>query len=429
MADMSRDAVLEWLQTIFDDDVPFVGHNIKFDYLLLRRNGVKMKVVHFDTMLAAFECHGDWDFYNLAYVSQRLLGKKIKSYGDVVGENRTFLDLPLKVMVNHAGQDADMALRLYPVLLAQLKERGIAAQYFEGTVPLIAQLAELELHGLRVKEHGIDRVRRCLAKRAAHLRAMICDRLGGDCDLDSLKDVTEKLEAALGRETVGRPRRLTISALEGLARSEPIVQLIVRYRRLRRQIAEVESISMAVRDKRVHPLFNQIRSPAGIVATDAPCLLVLGEFPSLAACFEADVNQFCVDKQRALDLLARASGDRRLRMDLVAKPKSVRHIASRPLIRELDQQELLLSCAIGYSDAAMTRRFLVDTAAVSETRCDLRRRYPVLFDWLDAYRREAEKTGYGSFEGKRKYIDGLRSSNIGKRAKALENVVRWLVRF
>ena len=82
-----------------------------------------------------------------------------------MGENRTFLDLPLKVMVNHAGQDADMALRLYPVLLAQLKERGIAAQYFEETVPLIAQLAELELHGLRVKEHGIDRVRRCLAKR------------------------------------------------------------------------------------------------------------------------------------------------------------------------------------------------------------------------------------------------------------------------
>ena len=53
----------------------------------------------------------------------------------------------------------------------------------------------------------------------------------------------------------------------------------------------------------------------------------------------------------------------------------------------------------------------------------------MLFDWLDAYRREAEKTGYGSFEGKRKYIDGLRSSSIGERAKALENVVRWLVRF
>lgn len=62
VANMTRASVAEELKGIFDSNVAFIGHNIKFDYLLLRRNGVKMKAIHFDTMLAAAECHGDWDF-------------------------------------------------------------------------------------------------------------------------------------------------------------------------------------------------------------------------------------------------------------------------------------------------------------------------------------------------------------------------------
>ena len=429
VADMTRASVAKELKGIFDSNIAFIGHNIKFDYLLLRRSGVKMKAIHFDTMLAAAECHGDWDFFNLGYLCQRLLGKKVKSYKDVVGENRSFLDLPLNVMVNHAGQDADMTLRLYPILVAQLNERLIATQYFEQTVPLIARLGELECQGIPVKTQGIDRVRRDLMKQAAELKATTCCQLGGDCDLDSLKDVTKRLEVALGRGRAMESGRLTKAALENMARTEPVVRLIVRYKRLRRQIAELESIRMAVTGWRIHPQFNQIRSPAGVVATDDPCLLSVGELPSLAACFGTSLREFFIDKQLSLDLLARATGDPRLQRVRASKSRLDSYLANHPLMKELDQHELLLSCAIGYSDATMSRKFLVGNAAISGIRCDLRRRYPVLFRWLDSYRSEAEKMGYVTFDGTRKYIDGLRSSNLGKRARALENVVRWLIRF
>jgi DNA polymerase I-like protein with 3'-5' exonuclease and polymerase domains len=62
---------------------------------------------------------------------------------------------------------------------------------------------------------------------------------------------------------------------------------------------------------------------------------------------------------------------------------------------------------------------------------DLETRYQALFRWLNNYRRIAQATGYGSnpIDGKRKYIDGLKSSDIAKKAQALEHAVRWLIRY
>jgi len=87
------------LRRIFNSEVDFIGHNIKYDYLLL---GVRRydKHVQFDTMLAAYECHGDWAFFNLPYVAKRFLGEEIKSYSDLVDDGSTFLDLPLREMAN-----------------------------------------------------------------------------------------------------------------------------------------------------------------------------------------------------------------------------------------------------------------------------------------------------------------------------------------
>ncbi len=77
-------------------------------------------------MLAAYECHGDWPFFNLPYLCKRCLGKEIESYSDVMTDGSTFLDLPLSEMANHACQDADMTRQLYPVLMAQLQESGLS---------------------------------------------------------------------------------------------------------------------------------------------------------------------------------------------------------------------------------------------------------------------------------------------------------------
>ena len=52
--------------------------NLKYDYVLLRRYGIQIQTLHFDTMLAAHECFGDLDFFNLGAVAKKLIGKDVK---------------------------------------------------------------------------------------------------------------------------------------------------------------------------------------------------------------------------------------------------------------------------------------------------------------------------------------------------------------
>ena len=59
------------LRRLFTGSTKFVGHNLKYDYVLLRRHGITIKNVFFDTMLAAFECFGDWEFFNLSAVTRK----------------------------------------------------------------------------------------------------------------------------------------------------------------------------------------------------------------------------------------------------------------------------------------------------------------------------------------------------------------------
>ncbi len=66
----------------------------------------------------------DWDFFNLGFLAEKLLGKRIKRYNDIVRKDQTFLDLPFKEMKDHGCQDADFALQLYEHLDKRAEKKG-----------------------------------------------------------------------------------------------------------------------------------------------------------------------------------------------------------------------------------------------------------------------------------------------------------------
>src|ERR1017187_8804281 len=174
LKDIPRSAAVNALKRIFGSDVDFIGHNIKYDYLLLRRIGIAIKRVHFDTMLAAFECHGDWPFFKLQYLAQKLLGRRIKSYRDLLDEGDGGTELPFREMVDHACQDADATLRLYPVLSSELAERNLEDQYHHQSMGLLLKLADLEFRGVAVNVRRIKRLRGSLLAEALQIRSGAC---------------------------------------------------------------------------------------------------------------------------------------------------------------------------------------------------------------------------------------------------------------
>src|ERR1700730_18322292 len=161
---VSREEVRTRLEKIFRIKTNFVGHNIKFDYLILRKHGMRLRNIHFDTMLAAGECFADWDFFNLREVARRLLGTKIKRYGDIIKKEQTFLDVPFKDLVEHACTDADMSLRLFHRLSVELRNRQLEDGFLGDRMRTLVTLAEMEWPAdipggsskfqYRKKEHG-----------------------------------------------------------------------------------------------------------------------------------------------------------------------------------------------------------------------------------------------------------------------------------
>ena len=69
MGDLTPNVVLRELKKLFREPVTFVGHNLRYDFMLLHRNAIVRLVVYFDTLLAAHDCYGDLDFLNLPFSS------------------------------------------------------------------------------------------------------------------------------------------------------------------------------------------------------------------------------------------------------------------------------------------------------------------------------------------------------------------------
>jgi DNA polymerase-1 len=201
---VSRDEVMASLHRMLNKQRRIVGHNIKYDALLLRRHGLTIRDFYFDTMLAAYDCFGDWDFFNLGFLSEKLLGKRIKRYGDIVRKDQTFLDLPLKEMKDHGCQDADFALRVYEHLDKELGKRAILEQYANTTMKLTRKLAECEFQGVSVYLKKLEQARSDLLAVIAVTKERVWEKLGKRIELDSAKELTAALRDHLD---VGRAIR------------------------------------------------------------------------------------------------------------------------------------------------------------------------------------------------------------------------------
>ncbi len=320
-----------------------------------------------------------------------------------------------------------MTFRLYRVLLAQLEKRNIKRQFLNDTMGHLQRLAKLEFDGIAVDVGGIDKIRQRFVEQGTCLRSELCRMVGKVFDCESEQELSEILRKVPSLRGYIGPRKVSLSTLEQLAITEPAARLIVEFKRVRRKVARLESISDAARDGRIYPLFNQIRSRTNLVATNGPSLFNVEGPRELKSCIDGRVRDLFSDTRRALATLAQLTQDPVLLRAVAAKFKADPVMAKHPWIQEFDYHDLLISHAVGQSDAVLSRRFLVERSKIAAMRHDLERRYQKMFRWLNDFRRMARTSGYAANGDLRKYIDGLKSSDIARRDLALQQAVRWLI--
>ena len=138
---------------------------------------------------------------------------------------------------------------------------------------------------------------------------------------------------------------------------------------------------------------------------------------------------FFRDADRSLRSLSDLSGDDGLRSGIEDGTVGSQIIEDHGTLKGLPQVDLPLSFAIGDPETELCRRYLIDTLTLSTIHAELHKRYPLVFEWLKAFREKAGDRGFVSVNGRRKYLQGLQSSNVFVKRKAMNRAIRWAIRY
>ena len=145
--------VIKKLKPILEDkSIKKIGQNIKFDFIVLYKQGIQMNSIE-DTMLMSYVLDAGKNRHNMDLLSEIHLNHKTISFKDLVGSGKkqiNFSEVEIKKAMQYASEDADITFRLYKIFIENLKNEKLTNIYEIFEKPLIEILAFMEIHGIKI---------------------------------------------------------------------------------------------------------------------------------------------------------------------------------------------------------------------------------------------------------------------------------------
>jgi DNA polymerase-1 len=258
-----------------------VGHNAKFDMMVLARHGVWLQGLTFDTMVAAYLLNPGRRSLGLKDQAFENLNVVMTPITDLIGKGRqqiTMAQVPIPLVAQYAGADAAVTYRLMERLEPELRVRGLLDLFHDVEMPLIPVLARMELAGILVDPEFLRRMGRDLEEQIAALERDIYAAVGHEFNINSTRQLGEILFKELKLPT-GRKTKTGYSVdaetLDDLRGQHPAVDTLLEYRQLAKLKSTyvdglLELINPA--DQRVHTSFNQTIASTGRLSSSSPNL-------------------------------------------------------------------------------------------------------------------------------------------------------------
>ena len=173
-----------------------VGHDLKFDAILLERQGVALRGLDIDTMIASYLLDATRSEHRLEDLALEHTSYKALTEEDVCGRGAkavSLADVPVEAAVDYAGERADIAGQLAPLFRDLLKKEQLDEVYTSLELPLIPVLVAVERAGVRIDAPALaaqsQRIDQELAQRTAEIFRMA----GGEFNINSPKQLAEVL--------------------------------------------------------------------------------------------------------------------------------------------------------------------------------------------------------------------------------------------
>ena len=262
-----------------------VGHNLKYDFTVLARMGVRAAPLAFDTMIAEWLCDPASHNLGLKSLAWVRLNRQMTEIEVLIGKGkgqRSMAEVPIAAAAPYAIADACACLALKPVLEAELEAKRQRRLFQDVEMPLVPVLADMEALGVRLDRDFLRHLSAELEARLADLEGEIFRVVGHPFNLNSTQQLSRVLFDELGLTAPGRNRRTSAGllstagdVLEDMRPAHPVVGLIVDHReiaKLKSTYADALQAQIDPATGRVHTSFSQTGSVTGRLASSDPNL-------------------------------------------------------------------------------------------------------------------------------------------------------------
>lgn len=259
------------------EGIPKIGHNLKYDILIFRREGVNTRGKLFDTMVASHLLNPMRSDHSLENVCLEHLSRKKLTFVEVAGK-KGFDKVEIARAADYACDDAEASFELKGILFGKLSEEELERTYFDIEMPLIYVLAEMEEAGVRIDPATLEVIGRELDGELEALKKRIYFLAGGEFNINSPKQLGKVLFDGLGLKP-GKKKKTGYSTevgiLEELAKEHELPKEILDFRTLNKlKTTYVDVLPRLINPAtgRIHTSFNQTVTATGRLSSSGPNL-------------------------------------------------------------------------------------------------------------------------------------------------------------
>ena len=280
---IDKDKVLRKLKPLLEDSsIKKIGQNIKFDFIVLYKNGIDITSIE-DTMLMSYVLDAGKNRHNMDTLSEIHLNHKTVAFKDVVGSGKkeiNFSQVDIEKAKDYAAEDADITLRLYKKFFRSLKEEKMLNIYEIFEKPMIKILAFMEIQGIKIDYKFLKTLSLKFGKKIDKIQKEVFKISNKEFNIASPKQLGEILYNDLKIADLKKTKKgsfaTSASVLEDLAfKGHKFPQLILDWRqvsKLKNTYSDSLPEHINPNSKRVHTSFLLAATTTGRLASSDPNL-------------------------------------------------------------------------------------------------------------------------------------------------------------
>jgi DNA polymerase-1 len=267
-----------------ENSVQKLGENLKAHALTLRRHGVCLKGIHFDTMIASYVLNPGLKQHELGALAQQHLGVKLLSCEEVVGKSRgpgAFSGADAARAMEYSCERAEAVLRLKGLMEKRLVSEKNDDLFRNMEMRLVPVLTDMEWEGIRIDVPFFKAQSEKYREELRHIERQIYEEAGMEFNINSPQQLGYVLFEKLGlpsQRKTGKTKAYStdvkvLTRLTSLPYKIP--GLLLRYRSLTKlKSTYLDALIDLVHPGtgRIHTSFNQAVTATGRLSSSNPNL-------------------------------------------------------------------------------------------------------------------------------------------------------------